>query len=51
LDACRAGELRDDFRSFRLDRMRDPELAEPFVSEPDKTLAVFLERIGTIDRN
>jgi len=40
----------EDFRRFRLDRMRDPELGGPFVGEPDKTLAVFLERIGTIDR-
>jgi len=28
-------ELREDFRSFRLDRMRDPQLGRPFVSEPD----------------
>ena len=26
---------REDFRSFRLDRMRDPQLGRPLVSEPD----------------
>jgi predicted DNA-binding transcriptional regulator YafY len=37
-------ELRDDFRTFRLDRIRDPELAEPFVDERDKSLETYLER-------
>jgi predicted DNA-binding transcriptional regulator YafY len=39
-------EMRDDFRSFRLDRIREPLLGEPFPEEPDKTLEVFLERIA-----
>jgi predicted DNA-binding transcriptional regulator YafY len=39
-------ELRDDFRTFRLDRIREPSLADAFVDEPDKTLEVFLQRIG-----
>ncbi len=38
-------ELRGDFRSFRLDRIREPKLADAFVEEPDKTLAVFLARV------
>ncbi len=38
-------ELRIDFRSFRLDRIRDPVLATPFEHEPDKTLDVFLARV------
>jgi predicted DNA-binding transcriptional regulator YafY len=38
-------ELRVNFRSFRLDRMREPELGEAFVAEPDKTLEVFLARV------
>jgi predicted DNA-binding transcriptional regulator YafY len=37
-------ELRDDFRHFRLDRIGDPSLGEPFSSEPDKTLEIFLAR-------
>jgi len=37
-------ELRADFRSFRLDRMREPILGEAFATEPDKTLDVFLAR-------
>lgn len=31
--------------------MRDPALAEPFVSESDTTPAILLERMGTTDRN
>ena len=38
-------ELRDDFRSFRLDRIRAPRLAEPFADEPGKTLDAFLARV------
>lgn len=38
-------EMRTDFRSFRLDRIREPRLAQPFADEPDKTLDVFLERM------
>ncbi len=38
-------ELRDDFRSFRLDRMRAPALGAPFAPEADKTLEVFLARM------
>jgi len=39
-------ELRDDFRTFRLDRIRTPELAEPFVDEPNKSLETYLERMN-----
>lgn len=42
-------ELRDDFRSFRLDRMRDPALGEQFAPEPDKTLDAFLARMRARD--
>lgn len=38
-------ELRDDFRNFRLDRIADPSLREPFVEEPDKTLDAFLRHM------
>jgi len=38
-------ELRTDFRNFRLDRIREPLLAEPFADEPGKTLDAFLERM------
>ena len=39
-------ELRDDFRSFRLDRIREFELLpEPFVDEPGRTLADFFARL------
>jgi predicted DNA-binding transcriptional regulator YafY len=37
--------MRVDFRHFRLDRMRAPELAAEFAAEPDKTLEVFLSRV------
>jgi len=38
-------ELRQDFRSFRLDRMSDLELLdEPFQPEPGKTLHDYLKR-------
>ncbi|MBV8749227.1 MAG: YafY family transcriptional regulator [Candidatus Eremiobacteraeota bacterium] len=38
-------ELRDDFRTFRLDRIEDPRPGEPFTDEPGKTLDVFLDRV------
>ncbi len=38
-------ELRTDFRSFRLDRIRDPRLTEAFNEEADKTLDAFLARM------
>jgi len=38
-------ELRDDFRSFRVDRISTPRLGPPFAEEPEKTLDVFLARI------
>jgi len=38
-------EMRNDFRSFRLDRIREPKLAGPFDDEPDKTLDAFLVRV------
>ena len=36
-------ELRKDFRSFRLDRMREPEVGAVFRDEPGKTLDAFIE--------
>ena len=40
-------ELRQDFRSFRLDRIGEAEVTEePFQSEPGKTLEDFLARLG-----
>lgn len=39
-------ELRTDFRTFRLDRVRDPKLAEPFVDEREKSLETYLERLN-----
>ena len=38
-------ELRDDFRSFRVDRIRTLRLGDAFAEEPEKTLAVFLARM------
>jgi predicted DNA-binding transcriptional regulator YafY len=38
-------ELRTDFRSFRLDRIRNPRLGEPFAQETGKTLDDFLARM------
>ena len=35
-------ELRQDFRVFRLDRMRDLEVLDPFPHEPGRTLQDFL---------
>lgn len=39
-------ELRDDFRTFRLDRMREIELGEPFLEEPGKTLHDYVLTLG-----
>jgi predicted DNA-binding transcriptional regulator YafY len=39
-------ELRQDFRAFRLDRMRDLEVLEVVPREPGKTLADFLASMG-----
>lgn len=39
-------ELRGDFRSFRLDRMRDVEIEAPFADEPGKTLDDFIRRVA-----
>jgi predicted DNA-binding transcriptional regulator YafY len=41
-------ELRDDFRNFRVDRIRQPRLGEPFETEPAKSLETFLARIGAV---
>jgi predicted DNA-binding transcriptional regulator YafY len=38
-------ELRDDFRNFRVDRIREPRLAEPFEDDPAKSLETFLARM------
>jgi len=43
-------ELRDDFRSFRVDRIARLALRdEPFEAEPGKTLDDFLERVRSDD--
>jgi len=39
-------ELRQDFRTFRLDRMESVELAEPFEEEEGRTLRDYLRNIG-----
>lgn len=38
-------ELREDFRNFRPDRMRDIALADPFEDEPGKDLEAFRSRV------
>jgi predicted DNA-binding transcriptional regulator YafY len=38
-------EKRKDFRGFRLDRMRDVELAGVFVEEEDKSLDAFIKHV------
>ncbi len=38
-------ELRDDFRSFRVDRIARPRLGDEFPEEPHKTLDVYLARV------
>jgi predicted DNA-binding transcriptional regulator YafY len=37
-------EVRNDFRSFRIDRIANPRPGSPFEDEPDKTLDLFLAR-------
>ncbi len=44
-------ELREDFRSFRVDRIRDPQLAAPFEDEPDKSLDAFIAKIREAERD
>jgi predicted DNA-binding transcriptional regulator YafY len=41
-------ELRDDFRNFRVDRVRQPRLGEQFEAEPAKSLETFLARFGAV---
>ncbi len=44
-------ELRDDFRTFRIDRMRDYKLtSQTFSHEPGRTLSDFLKRPETWNR-
>jgi predicted DNA-binding transcriptional regulator YafY len=44
-------EQRDDHRSFRLDRMANPEvLAEPFTLQAGQTLQDFLDKIAARPR-
>ena len=43
-------ELRDDFRSFRLDRIRAAAPGAPFTDEPGKTLDAYLERLRDEER-
>ena len=38
-------ELRDDFRSFRVDRIRAPRLGDTFPDEPAKALEAYLARV------
>ena len=38
-------ELRDDFRSFRVDRIRTPRLGDTFPDEPAKALEAYLARV------
>ena len=45
-------ELRDDFRSFRLDRIRAfRELDEPFLPETGRTLEDFFRAMDAAERN
>ena len=44
-DSDKAIRLRDDFRSFRVDRIRQPRMTEPFETEPSKSLETFLARM------
>jgi predicted DNA-binding transcriptional regulator YafY len=39
-------ELRNDFRNFRLDRMREPAILDRFAEESGKTLRDMLTRYG-----
>lgn len=38
-------EWRQDFRSFRVDRMIDIELGKLFSEEPDKNLDAFIRHV------
>jgi predicted DNA-binding transcriptional regulator YafY len=38
-------ELREDFRSFRIDRITAPRLGEPFPEDADKALERYLSRV------
>jgi predicted DNA-binding transcriptional regulator YafY len=38
-------ELRNDFRSFRVDRITQPRLGDEFDEEPQKSLEVYLARV------
>jgi predicted DNA-binding transcriptional regulator YafY len=42
-------ELRRDFRSFRVDRLRQAELARPFETEPGKSLDDFILAVARRD--
>ena len=42
-------ELRQDFRSFRVDRLQDAELSAPFETEPGKTLDDFIVAVTKRD--
>jgi len=43
-------ELRTGFRSFRVDRIREPVLAAQFEDEPDKSLEAFIAQIRRRER-
>jgi predicted DNA-binding transcriptional regulator YafY len=43
-------ELRDDFRSFRIDRIRVPRLGDAFPDDPVKGLDAYLARIRATER-
>jgi predicted DNA-binding transcriptional regulator YafY len=38
-------EWRQDFRSFRVDRMADIEVGKVFIEEPDKNLDAFIRHV------
>ena len=42
-------ELRDDFRTFRLDRIGGLEIGERFELEPNQTLQAFIDRMRQYD--
>ena len=43
-------EIRDDFRNFRLDRIRSLEVHDtPFPNDPDKSLRAYLDAVGCAD--
>lgn len=41
-------ELREDFRTFRLDRMGEIEAGEPFEDEPGRGLRDYLQKVGPL---